>query len=97
MPRLTLTIMDREYPFDVSEEDVKPLKEAAELINTRAAQVHNANRSLTVERVAVMASLQIAFDSITGRLGQVPVDATTISRVAALRMQCDEALTPALK
>ena len=97
MPRLTLTIMDREYPFDVSEEDVKPLKEAAELINTRAAQVHNANRSLTVERVAVMASLQIALDSISGRLGQVPVDATTSSRVAALRMQCDEALTPALE
>ena len=61
MPRLTLTIMDREYPFDVSDDDVEPLKEAAELINTRAAQVRNANRALTAERVAVMASLQIAF------------------------------------
>ena len=47
--------------------------------------------------MAVMASLQIAFDSITGRLGQVPVDEATVSRVAALRMKCDEALDPALE
>ena len=52
---------------------------------------------LPLNGVAVMASLQIAFDSITGRLGQVPVDEATVSRVAALRMKCDEALDPALE
>ena len=96
MPRIKLTILDREYPFEVSDEDVENLRSAAEILNTRASQVRSANRSLTPERVAVMASLQIAFDSITGRLGQVPVDAT-VSRVAALRMKCDEALDPALE
>ena len=65
MPRIKLTILDREYPFEVSDEDVE--------------------------------NLQIAFDSITGRLGQVPVDEATVSRVAALRMKCDEALDPALE
>ena len=94
MPRIKLTILDREYPFEVSEEDVENLRSAAEILNTRASQVRSANRSLTPERVA--ASLQIAFDSITGRLGQVPVDEATVSRVAALRMKCDEALDPAL-
>lgn len=97
MPRITLNIMDRDYPFDVSEGDVEPLKSAAELINTRASQIRSANRTLTTERVAVMASLQIAFDSLTGRLGEVPVDEATVSRVAALRMKCDEALDPALQ
>lgn len=96
MPRITLTILDREYPFDVSDSDIGPLKSAAELINTRASQIRSTNRTLTTERVAVMASLQIAFDSVTGRLGQVPIDEVTISRVAALRMKCDEALDPAL-
>ena len=65
MPRIKLTILDREYPFEVSEEDVENLRSAAEILNTRASQVRSANRSLTPERVAVMASLQIAFDSIT--------------------------------
>ena len=97
MPRITLNILNREYPFDVSDADVEPLKSAAELINTRASQIRSANRTLTTERIAVMASLQIAFDSVTGRLGEVPVDAATISRVAALRMKCDEALDPALE
>lgn len=96
MTRITLTLLDREYPFDVSDNDVVALKTAAELINTRASQIRNANRALTAERIAVMASLQIAFDSVTGRLGNVPVDEVTISRVAALRMKCDEALEPAL-
>ena len=64
MPRIKLTIMDREYPFEVSEEDVENLRSAAEILNTRASQVRSANRSLTPERVAVMASLQIAFDSL---------------------------------
>lgn len=94
MPRITLKIMDRDYPFDVSEEDAESLKSAAELINTRAEAVRGSNRSLTTERVAVMAALQIAFDSLAGRLGQVPVDENTIERVATLRMRCDEALEP---
>ena len=97
MPRIKLTILDREYPFEVSDEDVENLRSAAEILNTRASQVRSANRSLTPERVAVMTSLQIAFDSITGRLGQVPVDEATVSRVAALRMKCDEALDPAIE
>ena len=96
MPRISLTILDREYPFDVSDEDVEPLTSAADLINNRASQIRAANRSLTVERLAVMAALQIAFDSLSGRLGEVPVDEATISRVAAMRIKCDEALDPAL-
>ena len=96
MSSITLNILDREYPFDVSQEDMEPLKKAAEIINARAAEIRGANRALTTERVAVMASLQIAFDSLTGRIGEIPVDVTTISRVAAMRMKCDEALDPVL-
>lgn len=96
MPRISLTILDREYPFDVSDEDVEPLTSAADLINNRASQIRATNRSLTLERLAVMAALQIAFDSLSGRLGEVPVDEVTISRVAAMRIKCDEALDPAL-
>ncbi len=96
MLRIKLNILDREYSFEVSEDDVDNLRNAAEILNTRASQVRAGNRSLTPERVAVMTSLQIAFDSICGRLGQVPVDEATVSRVAALRMKCDEALEPAL-
>ena len=47
MPRIKLTIMDREYPFEVSEDDVENLRCAAEILNTRASQVRAANRCLT--------------------------------------------------
>ncbi len=96
MPRIMLNIIGREYPFDVSDEDVRALKSAAELINSRAEQVRQANRSLTLERVAVMSALQIAFDSMNGTIGEVPADQATITRLATLRMKCDEALDPVL-
>ena len=41
MPRIKLTILDREYPFEVSEEDVENLRSAAEILNTRASQVRS--------------------------------------------------------
>lgn len=68
MPRIKLTILDREYPFEVSEEDVENLRSAAEILNTRASQVRSANRSLTPERVAVMASFHCLFAITTSSL-----------------------------
>lgn len=92
MPRITLTLLDREYPFDVSDEDEQPLTKAAELVNTRASQIRSSNRALTTERLAVMAALQVAFDSLTGRLGEVPVDPAIVARISAMCQMCDGAL-----
>ncbi len=96
MPRITLNILGRDYPFDVADEEVDNLKAAADILNSRASEIRSHNRALTPERLAVMASLQIAYDSLIGNLVPVAVDEKTISRLAAMRMRCDEALNPAL-
>ena len=97
MSQITLTILSRPYTYEVSDEELPTLKAAAELINVRAAEVAGNAKSLTTERIAVSAALQIAFDALRGNLSRVPADPATITRVATLRMKIDEALHPALE
>ena len=67
MPRMTLKILGRDYLFNVSEDDSATLQAAADLINSRAQRLHTADTTLTAERLAVTAALEIAFDSRTPR------------------------------
>ena len=96
MSKLTLTILNRQYAYDVAPADEQTLRAAAELINARAKEIRGDSRLLTTERIAVSAALQIAFDSLRGNIGNIPADPATLTRVATLRMKIDEALDPAL-
>ena len=82
MPRMTLKILGRDYLFNVSEDDSATLQAAADLINSRAQRLHT----------AVTAALEIAFDSISGRLGENPEDAACAERMLGLRSRCEAAL-----
>ena len=92
MPRMTLKILGRDYLFNVSEDDSATLQAAADLINSRAQRLHTADTPLTAERLAVTAALEIAFDSISGRLGENPEDAACAERMLGLRSRCEAAL-----
>ena len=92
MPRMTLKILGRDYLFNVSEDDSATLQAAADLINSRAQRLHTADTTLTAERLAVTAALGIAFDSISGRLGENPEDAACAERMLGLRSRCEAAL-----
>ena len=91
MPRMTLKILGRDYLFNVSEDDSATLQAAADLINSRAQRLHTAAPTLPAERLAV-AALEIAFDSISGRLGENPEDAACAERMLGLRSRCEAAL-----
>lgn len=92
MPLVKLTILDRTYAFSVSEEDECRLRSAGELIDMRAREIHQMDRGLTLERVAISAALQIAFDAMAGQLGETPEDRANMKKVAELRQRCELAL-----
>ena len=92
MPMVKLNILNRSYAFSVSEADESRLRSAGELIDLRAREIHESDRSLTLERIAVTAALQIAFDAMSGTLGETPEDRANMKRVEQLRRRCDEAL-----
>lgn len=97
MSKVTLSIINRSYTFDVPEDDVATLKSAADLINTRAEESVGTSRMMTPERLAITAALQIAYDSLKGNIGGIAVDPSTLTRIATLRMRIDEILDPALE
>ncbi|HBZ58383.1 MAG TPA: hypothetical protein DEO49_04445 [Sutterella sp.] len=92
--KVNLTILNRLYTFSAPEEDVQRLKTAADVLNARADEIRSADRTLTSERVAITAALQVAFDAIQGKLGEIPEDEALIKRMATLRFKCDETLDP---
>lgn len=93
MPRMTLKILGRDYLFNVSENDSATLQAAADLINSRAARLHAADTTMTAERLAVTAALEIAFDSISGHLGESPENAVCSDKMSELSRKCAEALS----
>ena len=49
---------------------------------------------MTAERLAVTAALEIAFDSLNGKLAKNPEEAICADRMSDLNRRCSEALTP---
>jgi len=96
MSKISLTILNRQYAYDVPEKDIPTLQAAAELINARAKEVSGDTRLMTAERIAITAALQVAYDSLRGNIGNIPADPATVTRLATLRMKVDELLEPAL-
>ena len=92
--KVNLTILNRQYTFSVPEEDAERLKAAADLLNVRVDAIYVMDRTLTTERTAISAALQIAFDALEGKLGEIPEDEETIKRLATLRLKCDQTLDP---
>ena len=92
MPRMTLKILGRDYLFNVFVVVCVFLLVAAVLFNSRAQRLHTADTTLTAERLAATAALEIAFDSISGRRGENPEDAACAERMLGLRSRCEAAL-----
>ncbi len=92
MPRLTLKILGRDYLFNVSEDDTATLQNAANIINTRAARLHATDSTMTAERLAITAALEIAFEALHGRLATNPEEAICTDRMSDLEKKCADAL-----
>lgn len=84
MSRITLTLLKREYTFDLPETDHPTIQEAARLLNLRAEKIAAESRSFTSERIAVATAMQIAFDALRGNVGTIPADPASATRITAL-------------
>ena len=92
MARVNLNILGRPYPFDVSDEEADRLLNAAKLFEKYIRDVQGAGRGMSVERIAVMAGLTIAFDAVAGQALPIPEDPEVTSRIGSLRDLCEKVL-----
>lgn len=95
---LDITIMGRSYKVTCSEEEREPLLRAVAYLDQKMNEIKDSGRVGSVERVAVMAALNIAHELLTVKNPSAPVDGFDTEalkrRMASMQASLDAVLAP---
>lgn len=91
MNTLSVRILDKELKVACPEEQVESLSAAARMLDTRMREIRDASKSATVERVALMAALDLAHDLLQQR-GVLTTDKEMQLGVARMRDKIENVL-----
>lgn len=96
---LDITIMGRSYKVTCSEEEREPLLEAVAYVDEKMSEIKTKGRTNTsVERVAVMAALNIAHELLSVKATQTAADGFDLDalkrRILSMQATLDQALAP---
>jgi cell division protein ZapA len=95
---LTVSLLGREFRVACPEGEERQLQSAADYLNRKLKEVRDTGKVVGNERIAIMAALNIAHESVSNRTnaaspGASSVDAAAIRRrIAALQEALDSAL-----
>ena len=66
---LQVTIMGREFRVACSDEEQAGLLEAVDYLNKKMVEIRDTGKVIGIERIAIMAALNIAHEFLTTKLG----------------------------
>ena len=89
---VSIRILDREYTVGVAPAERDSLAAAARLLDQKMREVRGANRMAAVDRVAVLAALNLAHELQQLRDEQGGRDGDIAKALAALQRKLDDAL-----
>lgn len=89
---ISVTIMDREYQFTCDPEERAALREAAELLDGRMREIKAQGNLMALERIAVMAALNMSDEIIKLRKEGVTRSETVDRKIRMLADRLDDAL-----
>ena len=90
--RVSVRIMDREYVVACAYDERSALLDAAEFLNTRMREIRDNGKVVGLDRIAVMAALNLAHEFLKTRDRETKVDNGAGQRVRALRERVESAL-----
>lgn len=94
--RVSVRILEKEYSIACGHDERAALLDSAELLNTRMSEIRSSGKIVGVDRIAVMAALNLAHELLQLRVADnksAAQSAATTSRVRQLRERVDAALT----
>ena len=93
VPTITVEILDKEYQVACPPEQEEELLDAARHLDVQMRDIRAAGKVIGLERVAIMAALNLSYDLLHSRNGGAPhgID-NHEDRVATLNSQLDKAL-----
>jgi cell division protein ZapA len=90
--RVSVRIMDKEYVVACPYDERSALLDAAEFLNGRMREIRDTGKVVGLDRIAVMAALNLAHEFLKGRDRETRVDNGAGHRVRAMRERVESAL-----
>ena len=90
--RVSVRIMEKEYVVACPYDERSALLDAAEFLNARMREIRDSGRVVGLDRIAVMAALNLAHELLKGRDRETRLDSGVGHRVRALRERVEGAL-----
>ena len=90
---LQINIMGREFRVACPEEDQKGLLEAVEYLNKKMREIKGGGKVIGLERIAIMAALNIAHEFLSTKVGDGFDIADIKRRIAGMETVLDEAMS----
>jgi cell division protein ZapA len=92
---VTIRILEKEYHVACPAEDKSALLASAELLNNKMREIRDSGKVVGLDRVAVMAALNLANDLIKAQGQDEELKNIVGLRIRAMREHLDSALGPA--
>ena len=89
---VTVRILEKEYQVSCPVSERTDLLDAAEMLNRQMREIRDSGKVVGLDRIAVMAALNMANDVLKLRTREDAMNATLGSRIKALTDQADRAL-----
>ena len=90
--RVTVRILDKDYVVACPPDERPALLESVEVLNTKMREIRDSGKVVGLDRVAVMAALNLTHDMLRLRTRDKRVEGEFSGRVRALRERADAVL-----
>jgi cell division protein ZapA len=90
--RVSVRIMDKEYVVACPYDERSALLDAAEFLNARMREIRDTGKVVGLDRIAVMAALNLAHEYLKGKDRESRLDNGVGQRVRAMRERVEGAL-----
>ena len=90
--RVSVRIMEKEYVVACPYDERSALLDAAEFLNSRMREIRDTGKVIGLDRIAVMAALNLAHEFLKGKDRESKLDSGVGHRVRALRERVEGAL-----
>ena len=91
--RVSVRIMEKEYVVACAYEERSALLDAAEFLNNRMREIRDSGKVIGLDRIAVMAALNIVNELLQARGHDEGVETDLAARLRAMRERVESALT----
>jgi cell division protein ZapA len=92
MSKMDVTILDRELRVACPEEEKQSLLDAVGYLNKKMHEIRDAGKIVNVERIAIMAALNIAHELLSTKVGRGIDLADLTRRMESMQTAIDQAL-----